>query len=175
MQLHFEVLQNIIMHTEVSTTDRLLPDDQSTRRSQLGNTAEWLNGCCSRKEDKCGHGTNKNGSPVVAEVCVGKRLHRSVSEEAPPRDSLFSRGSQLDSWPTMLLVALELCGHLRLLDGDPALDLLKPYCPSQACATQALDVIVAYLLFAIAKTLVSLSTTLWQKKPLILKHLVVER
>ena len=156
MQLNFEVLQNIIMHTEVSTTDRLLPDDQSTRRSQLGNTAEWLNGCCSRKEDKCGHGTNRNGSPVVAEVCVGKRLHRSVSEEAPPRDSLFSGGSQLDSWPTMLLVALELCGHLRLLDGDPALDLLKPYCPSQACATQALDVIVAYLLFAIAKTLVSL-------------------
>ena len=138
MQLNFEVLQNIIMHTEVSTTDRLLPDDQSTRRSQLGNTAEWLNGCCSRKEDKCGHGTNRNGSPVVAEVCVGKRLHRSVSEEAPPRDSLFSGGSQLDSWPTMLLVALELCGHLRLLDGDPALDLLKPYCPSQACATQAL-------------------------------------
>ena len=90
------------------------------------------------KEDDCGHETNRHSSPVVAEVCVGKGLHRSVSEEAPPRDSLFPRGSQLDSWPTMLLVALELCSHLRLFDGNTALNLLKPYCPSQACATKPL-------------------------------------
>ena len=76
-------------------------------------------------------------------MCVGKCLHRSVSEEAPPRDSLFSRGSQLDSWPTMLLVTLELCSHLRLLDGNTALDLLKPYCPSQACATKVWDKVAA--------------------------------
>ena len=92
---------------------------------------------CSRKQDKCGQ-SNRHGSPVIAEVCVGKRLHRSVSEEAPPRDSLFPRGSQLDSWPAMLLVPLELCSHLRLLDGDTTLNLLKPHCPSQACATKPL-------------------------------------
>jgi len=43
----------------------------------------------------------------------------------------------------MLLVTLELCSHPRLLDGNTALDLLKPYCPSQACATKVWDKIAA--------------------------------
>jgi hypothetical protein len=36
-------LWDTIMHTEASTTDRLLPDDQTTRKGLLGQTA--LDGC----------------------------------------------------------------------------------------------------------------------------------
>lgn len=40
MQLGLGVLQDEVVNTEASTTDRLLPDNQTTRQSQLGQTAE---------------------------------------------------------------------------------------------------------------------------------------
>ena len=70
-------------------------------------------------------------SPVIAEVSVCKGLHGPVSEEASPGDCLLPRGSQLGSRPTMLLVAQQLGRHLGLLDGNAALNVLKPHSPSQ--------------------------------------------
>lgn len=88
-------------------------------------------------------------APVVAKVSVGQSLNRSIPEEAPPGDSLLARSIKLGTRTTMLLVALQLGSHFRLLGSNTGLNVLKPYCPCKPCTatptTMSTNVVTIYI------------------------------